>query len=191
MSENLHTLAEQARRHWGDIRVEALIEILSAALRDLYRATKELELELIRHQAFLDEPDYASAGPGKDRREGALRIQQYLADTRRRVRTVQSLQAVLRALDTPYAVARDFDVLRGIFLSPRERAPTEEARTLPRYVYALSVLGRTLHEKEREYLASYASDMTGTDCNVRPNVTVEATDEVVPEGWDPNDDGTV
>jgi hypothetical protein len=107
------------------------------------------------------------------------------------VRTVQALQAVLRALDTPYAVARDFDVLRGIFLSPRERAPTEEARTLPRYVYALSVLGRTLHEKEREYLASYASDMTGTDCNVRPNVTVEATDEVPPEGWDPNDDGTV
>ena len=191
MSADLRTLAEQARRHWGDIRVEALIEILAASLRDLYRATKELELELIRHQAFLDEPDYTSTGPGKDRREGALRIQQYLADTRRRVRTVQSLQAVLRALDTPYAVARDFDVLRGIFLSPRETAPTEEARTLPRYVYALSVLGRTLHEKEREYLASYASDMTGTDCNVRPNVTVEATDEVPPEGWDPNDDGTV
>ena len=191
MSENLHTLAEQARRHWGDIRVEALIEILSAALRDLYRATKELELELLRHQAFLDEPDYTSTGPEKDRREGALRIQQYLADTRRRVRAVQSLQAVLRALDTPYAVARDLDVLRGIFLSPRETAPAEGARTIPRYVYALSVLGKKLNKRQREYLASYASDMTGTDCNVRPNVTVEATDEVPPEGWDPNDDGTV
>jgi hypothetical protein len=188
MTVDLTKLIGQARAYTENLRVDVLIEILAAALRDLYREVKELELELLRLNAFPDEPDHTANPPGADRRVRAHHVREHLQATSHRVRVVQALQAVLRALDTPYSQVRDVNVLRQLFESPKKTTPKEGPPTLPRYVYELSVLGRKLNEKQREYLTSYASDMTEMECNVRPAVKVETTDEEVPEGWETDDD---
>jgi hypothetical protein len=188
MKGDIPKLLAAAQEYWLHVRLDVVVEILDAALRNMHQDVRTMELELLRHRAFRDEPDYSTPGTERDRRAVLDRTVEWLRQAEHRVRAASALRSLLEGLDTPYSQVRDVSVLQQLFESPRETAPKEGPPTLPRYVYELSVLGKKLNEKQREYLACYASGMTEMECNVRPSVKVETTDEEVPEGWETDDD---